>query len=454
MFCAKKRVGIWGCGIVGKSAVPFFSALFCEIEVMDKRTLDDAERCLFNNYNIRFYEQNNIFAFLDRNDYIFVSPGIDISEYFEHYRTKWIFEVDLFYALFKKPIIAITGSVGKTTVTSFIASILEMYGKKVVLGGNIGNALCNLITHQNIDYAVIELSSFQLEYCKSFAPDFAIWTNLIENHLDRHITMQNYFFAKYNIIANQNEGQLAILPLSLASQIKHLCGNRSFIFFNDKNAILQSPDDILFYFDNSTIRMKHNKTDILILQNIPDISYKINWLTICALLYTLHLDLTKLNYYAQNLALADHRIQKVAVVQDVIFYNDSKATTPASTLAALEHLASNHIHLFLGGLSKGVDRLPFVASLKKFNITLYCFGAEADALHAHATQHAISSFAFSSLKEAFDVCTNNIKPSDIVLFSPSGSSYDLFKNYAERGEYFIKLVTKYSNLIAHSATKQ
>lgn len=156
------------------------------------------------------------------------------------------------------------------------------------------------------------------------------------------------------------------------------------------------------------------------------------------------LDLCALPNHINAVALPEHRMEKiVATSRDIVFYNDSKSTTTTSTHAAIGKLSGKSIILFVGGLSKGVDRAHFIKELKDRVKEVYCFGAEADILNAYCVMYGIASQPFSTLDDAFDVCVKNVTTQDCILFSPAGSSYDLFKDYEERGNYFKTLVRNF-----------
>ena len=163
-------------------------------------------------------------------------------------------------------------------------------------------------------------------------------------------------------------------------------------------------------------------------------------ISVCDLI---NLDITALETIACTMQLPEHRIEKVGTINNVVFYNDSKATTTASTLAAVEKLCNRSLHLFLGGLSKGVDRAPFIAQLKDKVQHIYCFGREADALYAMCVNNNISTTHHPTLDNAVSTCLSIISPGDCVLLSPSGSSYDLYENYEQRGKHFKELVADY-----------
>lgn len=225
----KKRIGVWGFGRVGKSVAHLLHAQGHIISVMTKDALTEDEKILVKKYDFHVYTQNEKEEFFNHNDHIVPSPGVDIRSDYQTQNGKWLTELDLFYTHCKKPIIAITGTVGKTTITTLLNHILKAYEVNICTGGNIGIPMCDLIMQPDTfmksdvksdEYALLEVSSFQLEYCKQFAPRLAIWTNLAPNHLDRHETYDAYFDAKYAILAHQKITDKALVPLALAQKIK------------------------------------------------------------------------------------------------------------------------------------------------------------------------------------------------------------------------------------------
>jgi UDP-N-acetylmuramoylalanine--D-glutamate ligase len=172
-----------------------------------------------HNPKVSFQTEEHKELFFSSCDYILVSTGIDIRAYYATYKEKWLNELDLFADDWKKPIIAITGTVGKTSTVSFLSALLQQHQYAIATGGNIGIATFDMLsTQKEMDYAVLEVSSFQLEHCASFAPDLAILTNFYPNHLDRHGSEQDYFDAKYNMFAHQNNHQKALIPFTLYEQ--------------------------------------------------------------------------------------------------------------------------------------------------------------------------------------------------------------------------------------------
>lgn len=452
-----RLIGVWGFGVMGKSVVKYLIKQGAKLQVLDIKEISSEDKLFLEENNIAILSQDSLIFFLENNQIIIPSSGIDLKPY-SNFKDKWLTELDIFSIEWKKSIIAITGTVGKTSITHLISNILTEKNFKIITGGNIGVGLPDLLEYQeNYDYAVLELSSYQLENCKYFAPDYSIWTNFYENHLDRHVSMQEYFLAKYNIIANQTEGQVAILPLELQDllNINNNIINRSYIYFTphlpreSQIKQLKSKDKLIYISEKNIILEYSNnkKTIILDLADLPEISYQANWLIIIALLRELKVSYNNLKDI--SLGIPEHRGELVDVIDDIEFYNDSKSTIFESTLAAIKRLNSRPIILLLGGQSKGVDRLKliekFKLELKKSVAFIVCFGIESETLAQACRDNAIPAKAFENLEKAFAEVFLHAKPGMRVLFSPAGSSFDLFKDYKERGKVFVELVKNLKN---------
>lgn len=448
-----EKIGIWGLGIVGKAAVNYFHKYGNPIEVMDKRTLTLKEQQWLQKLNITFLKQKNIKSFLKRNDLILASPGIDLRPY-NQMKNKCISELDIISNEIKKPIIAVTGSVGKTTITHILSHLLTNHGLRTLTGGNIGTCMLDLLEKQEeAEMLLLELSSFQLEQCKMFAPDLAIWTNFYPNHLDRHNNLKDYFNAKQNIIAQQSKKQQALLPLAIIKKINRLRHNQTCSFFSQKPPNLQEKkylkkQDSLFFIDNNEIVVLENNVPIplISLDKIPTLSFKENWLIICSTLYLLGIPLDDLNNATKKTKLPSYRLEKIRTINDIDFYNDSKSTTSASTLAAVMALQNKPLLLLLGGQSKGIDREPLIKKIKNKVKIVCCFGQEHKQLLHLCKKYNIQSYGFATLEQAFKKCVDQASPGDQIVFSPAGASFDLFANYQERGKQFNCLVKQLTSI--------
>lgn len=445
MNYAGKRVGIWGFGATGKSLLKFFTRQGASIELFDHRTLTDHEHLIIENAGARVYDCHDLTQFLHDNDFIVPSQGIDIRLYYgmAHY----IAEVDLFAHYYTGRYIGVTGSCGKTTITTLLSRLLSTETLHVPACGNIGLPMLDII-EQSVDTAVVELSSFQLEHSMHIAPDLAIWTNLHPNHLDRHDNFDVYRYAKTNIIRYQKLGQRALIPLTERAQLPpELMQRPGYAFFSmqkptaDDYAHLR-PDQSL-YFMGGTAVVQYQAGQQRMVYTSPVFSqttYPENWLIITAALDMLSISPTRIDATHGQLTLPDHRLVHLASRHGVEFYNDSKSTIPASTIAAVHQLQPKPIVLFLGGVSKGVDRQSFIKHLDGKVRFIICFGTEAQQLATWCHEANIPSSAHSTLDEAFTHCVSLMHQGDVILFSPAGASFDLFANYAERGNTFKILI--------------
>jgi len=481
----QKKIGILGFGVVGKSALNFLSYSYegrddkksnIKISVFDQRDLSVDEIAQINRHGgVYFQDKNNISKFFEENDYIIVSPGVDLNP-FQQYSHKFIFELDLFSSVFKNKTIAITGTLGKTTVTNMIYKIVSSFWKdeslqnyKVGLGGNIGYGMLDLaLKAGQLDLAVLELSSFQLELNKSFAPYIALWTNFFPNHLDRHKTLKEYFDAKWKIFANQTEEQFSLIPVwllySYLNLEEKLLSLKSKIYFvsarplsEDEMVKLSKLNKDVFFIENNGLFLGRFVTNegfirkkIADLSNLPNFSFLENWILIMAAFYLLNHNLdflkdsnwqSKLIEMKFNPSVDAYRLEHFAHYNDIDFYDDSKSTVTQATKAALEKLMGNNrpVILILGGLDKGVDRTKFFEELKLISKNrlkaVFCLSKQDSGF--------LDFKKFSSLQDLIKAIAEIAQPGDQVLFSPAGTSFDFFKNYKHRGDQFKEVVNEY-----------
>jgi len=433
------KIGIWGFGLVGQSLFKYLTKHgYTNLLIFDTKDITILAGCQL---------APSLDFLLNSCDYIFPSPGIDLDPY-QVYHTKFIAELDLFAQNWHNPIIAITGSIGKTTLTTLLANTLDQAGIKTIAAGNVGLPMCDIVD-SDYEKVVLELSSFQLELAQNFAPDLAIWTNLYPNHLDRHKTIQRYLLAKANIFLRQSCKQIVLLPLSLLPDLMNLDFKSQLYVFGEVSELslldrlpVNFKAKILGSFviqgQQVWLLKPDAKIKIGVLDQFKNINtYQINLLILLVVSYLLKIKLPK-NLVFKPIA---HRLELFYTSPSgIVFYNDSKSTVAQSTLAAVQKLAAGPIILFLGGLSKGVDRTSLIKNLVGKVKIIICFGAEASSLGQMCQAKSIPSAEFLNLPMALDYCAQIAKPGDQVLFSPAGSSFDLFRDYMQRGEEFKKLV--------------
>ena len=435
-----KRVGIVGFGVVGKSVLKFLRQA---VSIWDSRILSDAEQLLL----ARYHAQNvshliTIKEFFLLHDIVIVSPGFDVRPYAQ-YRHKMRNELDLFAPVFCKQTVAITGTLGKTTVTKLLNYLLP---KKSACGGNVGIAMLDLVCKQEeTDMAVLELSSFQLNHNTSFAPDVAIWTNMYPNHLDWHGGQKAYAQAKSNLFVHQTEQQYALYPIECAHLVAHTRAQRCVIFDRApmQEEVSRMSGARIFYVEHGEVctaqvrdGLMHEREQLCMCVQLPGYTFMQNWLFVIATLYVRGVtvvDVIRRFADAQSV-LDDHRIEHFATLNGIDFYNDSKATVMQATQAAIQALAQRgrSIILIIGGLNKGADRTPlvdFIAQTRQIKKVL-CLGTEIPEFSGYAS--------YSSLRLLAHAIMQTARAGDCVLFSPSGSSFDLFDNYIHRGDSFKK----------------
>ena len=259
-------IGVWGLGLVGASVIRFLQRLNnVTIIAMDKCALTDAQKKILAQADIRFFNQNQIEDFFNTADYVIPSPGINLR-YYQPYIHQCISEVDLFYTYWKKPSLVITGTVGKTTITHTLSHMLRTCGYKIATGGNIGThgmdcLLDMLLQQEAVDYAVLELSSFQLEQSRLCTPHVAIITNLYPNHLDYHETFDAYLHAKWQCILNQHKQQTSIIPFTLLSHAQQFNKERSYRVCSstplNHHETDSLGDNILYYLNDNKDIIRH-----------------------------------------------------------------------------------------------------------------------------------------------------------------------------------------------------
>lgn len=445
------KIGILGFGVVGKSVLSFLrQQTQSPIAVWDGRELTAEEQGLLRQYDAEKIDVT-LPEFASLHDMLVASPGVDVSVCGAH-ADKIIGELDLFAPLMHKPTVAITGSLGKTTITKLLALLgSKLMNERTITGGNIGVGMLDLLQRQDdFDRAYLELSSFQLESNKTYAPDVAVWTNFYPNHLDRHKTIDAYFASKLKLFQFQHEGQWALLPLALFNTLLATSLKSSIALFTDTMPeagslpVVTVPYTLFYLHNNQLYRsvVAYGKLGtasfVCSFDSLPSLSYQQNWVCVLATLSLLGADLARLDSIKSELVLDDHhhRLEHCGRMNGVDFYNDSKSTLIQATQAAVQECVrwGRPIILILGGLGKGADRTPLMNYLKTVALVkrVYCYGPECMAFEGAIVQQSLEDI----LKNIREIMTSG----DVVLFSPSGTSFDLYKNYAHRGDVFKALV--------------
>ena len=375
-------------------------------------------------------------------DEVMKSPGIpEKSELVKQIRAKGIpviSEIEFGYR-YKgaSKIIAITGSNGKTTTTSLLYHICKVAGQDAAIVGNIGFSFARQIAQDPKALYVIEVSSFQLDDIHSFRPDIAILLNITEDHLDRYnYQFENYIKSKFRIIENQTEQDCFIYCIDDEVVVKHLellTTHTNLLPFSMKQELKKGG-----YIKNEQMMLKIQ--DERVTMSIYDFALKgkhnaYNTMAASIAASTLGIRKEKIREAVSNFHSLEHRMEFVATVKGVDFINDSKATNVNSTWYALESMQKPTI-LILGGVDKGND-YALVADLVKDKVkAIVCMGTDNAKLIEYFKDKVAQIIEVDSAKKAVNASFKLAEKGDVVLLSPACASFDLFKNYEDRGHQF------------------
>ena len=353
-------------------------------------------------------------------------------------------EVEMLMKMCLCKVIGITGSDGKTTTTSLINAILEQAGYKTFLGGNIGTPLFTKLPEMTPeDIVVLELSSFQL-MGMHVSPDIAIMTNITPNHLNIHKDYQEYIDAKKCIFKSQNEN--GILILNYDNEITKNCSkeaNGKVIFFSSKEKLDNGyiVDGDIIKECNDGIRKHILNTKDVILRGVH------NYQNIAAALAATRtlVDQDTAVKAIEKFKPVEHRIEFIKEIDGVKWYNDSASSSPTRTISGLNAFNENII-LIAGGYDKNLDYTPLAKPVVDKVSTLILIGQTVNKIYEAVRKEAekenkkINIYMCETLEQTVYLAKKNAKKGDIVLFSPASASFDMFKNFADRGNQFKDLV--------------
>ncbi len=446
MELKNKRVLVVGLGRSGAASAIFLQEHGAKVIVSDSKSeaqlQGDVPALLDRGISIET-GQHGQRTFRDQ-DLIVVSPGVPSDQpQLQHARTMGIpviGEVELAFRFLQGKVLAITGSNGKTTTTSLVGEILAKSGKKTLVGGNIGTPVISLAEQSTPDsLVVLEISSFQLESIEQFRPWIAAILNITPDHLDRHHTFEAYVAAKARIFENQQAGDFAVLNaddptcVGLKDKIKS-----SLLWFSRKqrveNGAFVRDDQIIFRQNGKPEQTVLSRSDIQLKgdHNLENV--------LAAVCMTMVAGCTpeQVRKGVKEFRAVEHRLELVATINGVTFYNDSKATNVDATVKALESFPGN-IHIILGGKDKGSDYTVLNPLLRERVKRVYLIGAASDKIASqiqNATAVVRSGILERAVRQAFDVAA----PGDVVLLAPACASFDQFENYEHRGRTFKELV--------------
>jgi len=449
MDLVDKKVVVIGLGKrTGVAAAKFLVDKGAKVVVSDVKSKEELQAELeeLDNYEIDFDLGGHTERVIEDTDLIVISPGvpdqIPILKRVRELGIRIISEIELAYHFCKAPIIAITGTNGKTTTTTLTGEIFKEACSEVVVGGNIGRPLIQDVPNISSEgFVISEISSFQLENVENFRPKISLILNLTPDHLDRHGTFANYIAAKKRIFSNQKQSDYTVLNYD--DQLTREFGNETkgeVVYFSQKEDI---KDGGLYVEDGKIISTLTGNKEFII--EVDKIGIKgphnlENALGATAIAILSGIDLEVIKQVLQEFDGVEHRIEEVAVVGGVKYINDSKGTNPVAAIKALETFDAPLI-LIAGGMDKNADFAEFANKIVNNVKELILLGETADQIEADVHSLDFTNVKkVDSIEEAVQVADTLGKEGDYVLLSPACASWDMFSSYKERGRKFKQAV--------------
>jgi UDP-N-acetylmuramoylalanine--D-glutamate ligase len=447
------RVLIIGASKSGKAAALLAKQVGWDVFVTENQSAEKFSSTIndFENNNIEYEFGKNSLEKLDGTDLVITSPGVprnaDILIEAYNNEIEIISEIEFAYRNCKNPIIAITGTNGKTTTTALIEYILNNSGKKAIAAGNIGLPFADVVrmikTGENElnekTIIVLEVSSYQLDRIKNFKPNVAIITNITPDHLKYHGSMKDYVETKWKISSNQNENDLLILNYDDEFLSKEHIVKSKIEYFS-----LQSPIGGAFVRDSKIILKdnQHKEEGLMLVQHLSLPGKHNAYNSLAAILATRAFEVSNENLRdaLKRFEGVNHRLEFVRSINDIRFINDSKATNVNSTWYAL-YSYNTPIVWIAGGRGDNNDYFQLDEPVKQNVKKIICIGEEKEALAQHFCTIK-ECVQFDTIEEAVFDAYHSAAPGDVVLFSPACKSFDMFLNFEHRGEVFVQLVNK------------
>ncbi len=439
----EKKILVMGLARTGVACARFLAAQGAQVTATDLRNADDLAPVLeeLKPYRIRFVLGWHDETDFQESDLIVVSPGVPMDHPLLQVALaagrEIVSEIELASRFISVPLVAITGTNGKTTTTTLAGELFRANGFATYVGGNIGDPLLELPeSGEQVERVVAEISSFQLEWIREFKPTVAALLNITEDHLDRYATYHEYIDAKLRIFENQSADDYAVVNRDdeLVWQATQTLQAHLFPFSRKialDEGICCIGDEIIFRHQENELRFPINGFKLQGVHNLENIMAALA----CALLLGCRREAC-LELLGRFESL-HHRMEFVREVNGVRYYEDSKATNVGSVAKALESFDT--ITLIAGGKDKGGSYAPLAELVRQRVRQLVLIGEAADRI-AQELGGLTATCKAESLEEAVVLAAARTRPGGVVLLSPACSSFDMFKDYEERAQRFIAAV--------------
>jgi UDP-N-acetylmuramoylalanine--D-glutamate ligase len=443
-----KNILVAGFARTGQAVVRFLKNRNCRVFVSEARTESE-----FGNYKQEFpgiefeFGGHTSETFL-KADLIILSPGIpETIEPIVNAKKKGIrviSEIELAYHFIKGTLIGITGTNGKSTTTELTGAILRSGGKRALVCGNIGTPLIQFCEDSKPeDYYVIEISSFQLETIDKFRPHIAALINLAEDHLDWYPSVEPYYSAKMRIFENQKENDFAVINYDdpyIRQHVKSIRSNHFWFSRKEKPASGVFSSEGMIRTVSGGLIVDYSKGSLKGVHNLENTLCAVSIGMLCGVFPT------AMQRAINNFEGLHHRMELVDEIANVRYYDDSKATNVDAVVKSLESFPGN-VFLIMGGRDKGCD-YRVLDTLVRDRVKQLLFIGEAKERLVKELGNSAPYLFFETLEQAIEHAANSANEGDTVLLSPACSSFDMFKNYEERGKAFVNAVKGLRNRLA------
>ncbi len=440
------KIVVLGGGESGYGAAYLAKKKGMEVFLSDKGQIRDNYKQLLLDAEIEFEEGSHNEERILSADWIVKSPGIpkkaEIINKIQQKGIRLSSEIEFASEFTKAKIVAITGSNGKTTTTSLIYHILKNDNMNVGLGGNIGKSFAKQVADENYDYYVLEVSSFQLDDIQNFRPYISLLLNLSQDHLDQYnYNYEEYALAKFRIAENQENDNYFIynrddeMSMNLLEKLEVRAKMIAFStkekldeggFINDEDIVIKLNDEFIMKIDDLSLVGNHNVANSL----AASIAGKI-----------LNISNESIRNSLMTFQAVEHRLEQVAEIDGIQYINDSKATNVNAAYYALESMKRPTVWI-VGGTDKGNDYTEIEELVKKKVKAIVCLGIDNQKIIDFFKDKMKFIYDTSSMEECVKICKAIAEKGDTVLLSPCCASFDLFKNYEDRGQKFKEEVLK------------
>ena len=452
-FDARETILVIGLGKSGLSSVNVLRSRGATVFATDEKPVPELQAAVaaVEAAGARFIEPPQLDAVLGTLTSAVLSPGVPLTSpvvrAVQARNVPVLGEIEVAFRLCKAPIVAVTGTKGKSTTTALIGHLLRTCGKSVRVGGNIGNPLIDEVVQAKAgDWVVAEVSSFQLETIRAFKPRVAVLLNVAPDHLDRYHSMDEYAEAKFRIFANQAFGDVFIGNLdderiaSLETEHSERTIRARQLWFTladrHNNATIYVHDGAILY---NPISGDPRPVAVMRKDEIP-LAGEHNVQNVMAALlaaFAVGCELPQLREGVKSFRAMPHRLEPVQEIDGVLYIDDSKSTNPGSVVAAL-HAYKRPIVLIAGGRSKGTDFVEMGVTIRQRAKALVLIGEAASEIEAQAK--GTETVRASSMIDAVHQARALARPGDVVLLSPGCASFDMFRSAEDRGEQFVSAV--------------